>query len=120
MTSLQDLINLAKADGGKFVVLDSNGDPKLVIMPIEEYQRLLLGKLQQQVLDIEKINQEIIKAQLQEEAVTPAAPSMSNPEPTYPANSLHNGNGRFAADLREEVIDPSFDFEGPRINLEDL
>ena len=120
MTSLQDLINLAKADGGKFVVLDSNGDPKLVIMPIEEYQRLLLGKLQQQVLDIEKINQEIIKAQLQEEPIAPAKSITPNLEPSHPVAPHGNGNGRSIPDLREEVIDPSFDFEGPRINLEDL
>jgi hypothetical protein len=45
MANLQDLINLAKVDGGKFFVLDETGEAKLVILPLEEYQKLLLGKL---------------------------------------------------------------------------
>jgi hypothetical protein len=112
MASLQDLINLAKADGGKFFVIDESGEIKLVLMRVEEYQRLLLGNLQdrikKQAEDIEKINKEIIKAQLHEvEPPKPKAP----PQP--PLNHRQ-------ADLRAEVIDPSFDFEGPKTNLEDL
>ena len=59
MSNLKDLINLAKIDGGKFFVVDEEGDAKLVIMGIEEYQKMLLGKLKKQVMDVEKINKEI-------------------------------------------------------------
>jgi len=115
MTNLQDLINLAKADGGKFFVIDEQGEAKLVIMSVEDYQRLLLNKLQKQVQrqaeDVEKINKEILKAQLQEqEPVIPVvpAPKIITPRVTE------------RIDLRSEVIDPSFDFEGPKTELDDL
>jgi len=133
MTSLQELIDLAKADGGKFFVIDEKGNAKLVIMNIEDYQRLLLGKLQkqaqQQVEDIEKINREILKAQLQEPEVVRPEPEVPKP-PRQPAvfapQVIYSGNNQPAiraipqVDLREEVIDPSFDFEGPRADLEDF
>ena len=109
MPNLQDLINLAKADGGKFFVMDEKGEGKLVIMSIEDYQKMLLGKLQKQIVDVEKINKEIIKAQLHEpETIVPiVTPEIKR-------------NGPPRVDLREEVIDPSFDFEGPKVEIDDL
>ncbi len=111
MASLQDLINLAKADGGKFFVIDEQGEPKLVIMGIDEYQKMLLGKLQRQILDVEKINKEIMRAQLTEELS--AKPATGPTVQTVP-------QPRARVDLREEVIDPSFDFEGPKVEVDDL
>ena len=110
MTNLQDLINLAKADGGKFFVIDENGEVKLVIMRVEEYQRLFLNKLQRQVLDVEKVNKEIIRAQIQE----PEIRKPVQPPPAPKSNRIPQ------VDMRAEVIDPSFDFEGPKTDLEDL
>ncbi|MCL5666861.1 MAG: hypothetical protein M1383_03765 [Patescibacteria group bacterium] len=143
MANLNDLINLAKADGGKFFVLDEKGDARLVIMGVEDYQRLLLGKLQRQVRqqaeDIENINREIIKAQLQEIPIQAQAagqpdtmripgqptnpeipkPNVAPPQIIYSqTSSAPQKSGRI--DLREEVIDPSFDFEGPKIEIDDL
>jgi hypothetical protein len=116
MSNLNDLINLAKADGGKFFVIDESGDAKLVIMSVEDYQRLLLGKLQRQVMDVETINKEILRAQLEEEPVLPKpetkVPTISNRPPIH--------EPRNAVDLRAEVIDPSFDFEGPKVEIDDL
>src|SRR3989344_7825511 len=106
MATLKDLINLAKADGGKFFVMDEKGDASLVIMGVEEYQRLLLGKLQRQVEDVEKINRQILEAQLKEVEAVPEVPKPHAPRPRV--------------DLREEVIDPSFDFEGPKLEVDDL
>jgi hypothetical protein len=106
MASLNDLINLANADGGKFFVIDESGDPKLVIMSVDEYQKLLLGKIKREVEDIEEINREILKAQLQEPAIAPSV-----------GPKVRNMPSR---DLREEVIDPSFDFEGPKVEIDDL
>lgn len=128
MTTLQDLINLAKADGGKFFVIDETGDPKLVIMPVEEYQRLLLGKLQKQVMDVEKINREILKAQLQDEIKTNTAqpaPARTDFSPVYGPTVITDPLDQArqhhrSVDLRSEVIDPSFDFEGPKIDIDDL
>src|ERR1700722_5299556 len=104
MASIKDIINLAKADGVKFFVIDEQGDPKLVIMGIEDYERMLIGKVAQQVEDIEQINREILRAQIQEPPIAPA--------PTV--------RTRVSNDLRQEVIDPSFDFEGPKVEIDDL
>lgn len=132
MTNLQDLINLAKADGGKFFVMDETGDAKLVIMNIEDYQKLFLGKLQkrvqQQVPDTERVNKEILKAQLAEPDILTPIPEVPKPirqpagvppQVAYSQTSVTSERvGR--VDLREEVIDPSFDFEGPKMDLEDF
>lgn len=116
MATLQDIINLAKADGGKFFVIDETGEAKLIIMPVEEYQRLLLGKLQKQILDVEKINKEILKAQLTEDIGT----SSAVPKPQAKGPSVESYPEISKNDLRAEVIDPSFDFEGPKVEIDDL
>lgn len=116
MSNLNDLINLAKADGGKFFVIDEEGNAKLVIMSIEDYQRLLLGKLQRQVEDVEKINQEIIKSQIMEPNVASEPPK----PPVGPERSRGASRVIPRVDMREEVIDPSFDFEGPKGEVDDL
>jgi hypothetical protein len=124
MSNLNDLINLAKADGGKFFVIDESGDAKLVIMSVEDYQHLLLGKLQRQVLDVESINKEILRAQMEDVPVSSAnskpqakGPSVVNEPAIFESpSSVHHQ----PVDLRAEVIDPSFDFEGPRVEIDDL
>jgi hypothetical protein len=105
MANLNDLINLAKADGGKFFVIDEQGDPKLVIMGIEDYERILLGKIAQQAEDVEEINREILRAQMLEKTDVSSSPIIQTISPN---------------DLREEVIDTSFDFEGPKVEIDDL
>ena len=119
MSNLQDLINLAKADGGKFFVMDEQGNANLVIMSVDDYQALLLGKLQRQVTDVEDINREILKAQLTEDI-----PVLED----APQTGLKRGEIKITSsiinyrqpDLRAEVIDPSFDFEGPKVEIDDL
>ena len=109
MASLQDIFNLAKADGGKFFVMDEKGEPKLVIMDIDEYQKLLLGKIARGVEDVEEINREILQAQMEQ------TPAVAGPK-IFSEPVKKNGQ----IDMREEVIDPSFDFEGPKVEIEDL
>lgn len=110
MVSFQNIIDIAKADGGKFFVMDEQGDVKLVVMSVEEYEKLLVGKLQKQLKDIEEINQEIIKAQIVEPEIETLIPKLkAKKAPAIPR-----------VDLREEVIDPSFDFEGPKGEFEDM
>ena len=111
MTNLKNLIDLAKADGGKFFVIDETGEAKLVIMQVEEYQRLLLAKLKKQVEDVENINREIIRAQLRDEAKP-----LPKPQPKVPAKAA----APKSPDMREEVIDPSFDFEAPKTDSDGL
>jgi len=82
--------------------MDDSGEVKLVIMGVGEYQKLLLGKLKKQIEDVEEINHQIVKAQLQDvEAVKPPVPV---PPP--------------AADMRSEVVDPNFDFDAETISPE--
>jgi hypothetical protein len=124
MTNLNDLINLAKADGGKFFVIDESGDAKLVIMSVEDYQRLLLGKLQRQVMDVESINKEILRAQLEEQPISSAVSKSETKGPSVRNESFSPFNSSTEhhqpVDLRAEVIDPSFDFEGPKVEIDDL
>ncbi len=122
MANLQDIINLAKADGGKFFVMDEEGNANLVIMSVEDYQTLLLNKLQKQVQaeDVEEINKEILKAQLTEEtqdSLEGAPRGYSQVPETKISSSIINHR---QPDLRAEVIDPSFDFEGPKVEIDDL
>jgi hypothetical protein len=109
MSNLKDLIQLAKADGGKFFVMDEEGNASLVIMSVEEYQKMLLGKLQKQVFDVENINREIFKAQILENE------KIANVEPVVQKRAV-----AVQPDLRSEVIDPSFDFEAPNFDGEDF
>lgn len=132
MANLQDLMNLAKADGGKFFVIDETGEARLVILGVDDYQKLLLAKLQRQIKqqadDVEKINKEIIRAQLLEDAELPSTAEKpvhrqeKGPSVSYqPANQKSEStNHHQSVDLRAEVIDPSFDFEGPKVEIDDL
>lgn len=119
MANLQDIINLAKADGGKFFVIDESGEAKVVIMSVEDYQKLLLGKLKRQVEDVEDINKMITQAQLHEGLPTPPVPSPTTKGPTV-SDRPRVHQERIGVDLRAEVIDPSFDFEGPKMDIDDL
>ncbi len=144
MATLNDLINLAKVDGGKFFVMDENGEPKLVIMSLEDYQKLLLGKLKRQVEDVENINREILQAQMTEEEIG-SLEKLNQAEPLK-EQAVQKGWANIGAvmtksekqpfqvmvpepqkrqpspsiDLRSEVIDPSFDFEGPKMEFNDF
>jgi len=122
MANLQDLINLAKADGGKFFVLDEKGEVKLVILPVDDYQVLMEGRLAHKLKtvteDVEKVNKEILRAQLHDPEVQPVVeiPRSKFAGPTIAQNRTYAQR----PDLREEVIDPSFDFEGPKVEIDDL
>jgi hypothetical protein len=119
MANLQDIINLAKADGGKFFVIDESGEARLVIMNIEDYQELLLGKLKRQVQDVENVNKMITQAQLQEDFSPSVAAGIAAKGPKVSSRPRVHEQ-RLGVDLRAEVIDPSFDFEGPKVEIDDL
>jgi hypothetical protein len=117
MPNLQDLINLAKADGGKFFVIDESGEIKLVILPFEDYQRLHGRKSENEEADPETINRAITQAQLSEasEIIEPVSP-----KPALKGPTVVQRQEIVRPDLREEVIDPSFDFEAPKPEFEDF
>jgi hypothetical protein len=107
MASLKDLINLIGQDGSKAYVLDETGEIKLVVLSVDEYQRVLRGKLRQQVEDIEAVNKQIVQAQLEDDSRAPQALSATS---NLPAALGGVKPARSAVDLRSEVIDPNFDF----------
>jgi hypothetical protein len=113
MATLEDIIKLSEIDGGKFFVMDEKGDAKLVIMSVEAYQQMLTGKLYKQVEDIEKINRQITEAQLREdreEALDKREQRLERREErANPISQIHVPR----VDMREEVIDPSFNFDSP-------
>lgn len=97
MDNLKKLIQLAKADGGKFFVIDDEGNPVLVIMDIAEYEKVLVKKLKYQP-DVEEVNKKITEAQVSE-------------------ISKHQQEQE---DLRSEVIDSTFEFEPAKQELEEI
>src|ERR1700722_14486449 len=60
--TIQQLVTLAKADGGKFFVIDETGQPVLVIMGIDDYEKVLLRKIENQAPDIDEANSLIMDA----------------------------------------------------------
>src|SRR5258708_28450263 len=102
--NLQKLIQLAKVDGGKFFVIDEQGAPVLVIMGIEEYEKVLLKKVQNQAKELEEINQEIAEA----------ARAEADSQSEVARNQLTQ------EELVSEVIDSTFSFEPERRELEDI
>lgn len=119
MKTLEDIINLCKDEAGKVFIMDTTGDVELVLMGVGEYEKLKNHELRimnqeakspmqvnqpAQLLDAEAANREILIAQLREQAANFVP---SQPAPRVQVNPLAR------QDLREEVIDPSFNFDGP-------
>lgn len=88
--NLKKIIALAKADGGKFLVIDEQGQPILVIMAIEQYEKILGKTTRDQSADIEEINKKIIQAQKEDQ---------------FTKDKIVQDQ------LKSEVIDPTFSFE---------
>ena len=74
MKKLEKIIKLAKEENGKVFVVDQNGDPQLVVMSIEEYEKLKSGdhfdrlsqKLESLAEQTESLNKQIIDIQKDE------------------------------------------------------
>lgn len=106
MANFNDIIKLTEHDDGKVFVVDEQGEIKLVMLKVEDYQKLLLGKLKQGIADIEAVNREITKAQLGEGVAV-----ADLPEPALTSFEPKASNGHNRVDLRSEVIDPNFNFD---------
>ncbi|MBL8031304.1 MAG: hypothetical protein JNK33_03210 [Candidatus Doudnabacteria bacterium] len=132
MKTVEDIVKLCQDEQGKVFIMDATGDVKLVLMGVGEYERLKSTgtrdtRLDSGVdprrkgqetsfeakpgvdapmsgLDAEAANREILIAQLREQAANFV------PAQTVPRVEV---NPLARQDLREEVIDPSFNFDGP-------
>jgi hypothetical protein len=101
MASLKEIIKLCKNESGKVFIMNEEGDLSLVIMAPGQYTQLLGQQRQPTGVtpDPDKVNQAIAEARLSERQ----APNFSAPIVRPQAGH----------DLREEVIDPSFNFDAP-------
>lgn len=121
MKTVEDIVKLCADEQGKVFIMDATGDVKLVLMGVGEYERLKSPetrdkrqetgfeinpgvKAPMSGLDAEAANREILIAQLREQAAN-FVPAQTPPR--VQVNPLAR------QDLREEVIDPSFNFDGP-------
>jgi len=78
--NLSELLNLA-GQQGKVVVVGEDGEVKGVLLPLSEYQKLLpISSESDAVIDHEKINREILEAQLQDN-VAPQNHNLETVEP---------------------------------------
>lgn len=103
---IKEVINLCTGQEGKVFVLDASGNVSLVILSISEYKKMSKRDTAPQ-LDPEIVNRKILYAQMEDESphAFPQRPKISVPlvhQPQAPVEKV---------DLREEVIDPSFDFD---------
>lgn len=145
MKTLKDIAQLLEGEQGKIFIMDAEGEIRLVLMGMQEYQSVKGQVLVQQRfqserhVDPEAVNRHILEAQLAdqskgadpsvwaEEVVTtkgspftapprekgdPFGGVRRNPHPAGPAPSV---SSEPKYDLREEVIDPSFNFDSEEI-----
>lgn len=121
--NFKDIINLSEQEKGKVFVVDESGNVKAVILSFDEYSHKMLGNLKAKVQDPETVNQEILRAQLAEPAEDFNPPIPISEALNKKAQMLFRSRPASAIsqpDLRAEVIDPNFDFEAPRQDLEDF
>lgn len=127
MKTLEEIIRLCKDEAGKIFVMDEKGDLQLVIMGAGEYQKMKNAEFGMQnvktLVDPEVVNREILKAQIAEAAGrgasssadegTPRQRGSASPYQVMPPPEIRSNGLPKQRDMREEVIDPSFDFDAP-------
>ncbi|MFA6918744.1 MAG: hypothetical protein WC244_01335 [Patescibacteria group bacterium] len=63
MSNLQKVVDLINKTGDKAIVLDQNGDPNYVLMSMDDYEQLIVGKSEVRGLTeaelLDKINRDI-------------------------------------------------------------
>ena len=111
------LLKLTSEGKDRVVVVDSLGQAIFVVYPADHNQPNRQEKLRQLQLDVEAINKKILQAQL-EESEDSSGRSIIKTGIVNPPKSVNFGSsvvrsGQALPDLREEVIDPTFDFDPP-------
>ena len=135
MKTVKEIMQLLEGEAAKAFIMDADGEVRLVLMPVGEYQKMK-GLVPQKaavvsadpIVDPEAVNQKILEARVteqlqaspvvhwsEEEQVAKSKPFAGAGHP-YAAGQpprVHAPTTRTGKDLREEVIDPSFNFDGP-------
>lgn len=112
MGTIQEIIHLCKNEQGKVFVINEKGEVSLVILGMDEYHRLRGEQPHSPSVDPEAVNRQILQAQLEEldkelTSIKQATAQIA----AGPKVAVGNLPGTKKVDLREEVIDPSFDFD---------
>ena len=144
MKTVKDIMELLGREQGKVFIMDAEGEIRLVLMGMQEYQSvkgqvLLKSPESSQRIDPEAVNRRILEAQLAEQAKgnDPAVwaeeasvpkgspfslgnaakgdPFVGGRQNPYPAGPAPTVQATPKHDLREEVIDPSFNFDSEEI-----
>lgn len=137
MLSFQDILDLCGKDGGKILVVDERGEVRFVIVGAAEFSRLKTNESKNSSflplkIDTEKVNREIIEAQLSEdfprsiaigqqsEELAAFVETRTQSEPMALKSVLQNWQPKIQTqqlahppNLIEEAIDPSWDEDNP-------
>jgi hypothetical protein len=111
---MRGLFELLQHEQGKVFVVNQQGQVQCVILGPAEYERLRTGqkpRAAQGSVDTEKINQQILKAQLADDFSWPAKPEAAAPH--GPRVSQVIPTGVPSQKDNDEVIDTTFDFDPP-------
>lgn len=119
MASLKDIINLCTEQEGKVFVVNDEGEVQFVLLSKERFEELANKPKQKSVIlpDPELVNKQILKAQLEEVPETGSisradfSAIINRMQKPLPADLETKEVKSPRVDLREEVIDPSFDFD---------
>jgi hypothetical protein len=104
MKTFADIVKLCKGEQGKVFIMDEAGELQLVVLSAGEYEKLKFSAPPVEV------DPEVVNAKIAEAKLLGAASQGTNP---YPAAKPPRVATHPLPDLREEVIDPSFDFDTP-------
>ncbi len=145
MKTLKDIAKLLEGEQGKVFIMDAEGEIRLVLMGMQEYQSvkgqvLVRSQLPPELsVDPEAVNRHILEAQLAEQSkgadpfawaeevvTTKGSPFTASPREKgdsfgdvrrnpHSAGSAPSVSSLPRRDLREEVIDPSFNFDAEDI-----
>ena len=135
--TIKDLMQLAGKQG-KVIVVNELGGVQGVFLSFDSYQKLVgvpEAKIEPKH-DAEKINREILDAQLSEESIMSATEDQTLAPAQPPIEKLdallskraeqlfksipYNYNGHTSRDLRAEVIDPNYDFNEPESSEDEV
>ena len=74
---LKKITDILKLVGGKFLIVDENGDPKAVLMAYQDFEDMVSPKIEEKL--VERVNKIITQTQLTDAAADMIEEVMVNP-----------------------------------------
>ncbi|MFA6422694.1 MAG: hypothetical protein WCV92_04830 [Candidatus Buchananbacteria bacterium] len=119
MDKFQKIVNLIKKTGDKAIILDQNGDPNCVVMNLEDYEKLILGKSEVRGLTetelLDKINRDIA---IWKEDQGEEASSIDQQDFSKNVSNYSSFDEAFDADLNDLNREPAVNEEEDRYYFE--